>query len=74
MIRSSNGKDYDIYAAEFAKPGRPSVWYGTVQRVYRDGSDGPVIWGSDPTHYGTSRTALAKAKQAWKHLKAAGKV
>lgn len=74
MIRSSRGKDYDVYAAEFSTPRRQSVWYGTVQRVYKDGSDGPVIWGSDPTSYGTARTALAKAKQAWKQLKAAGRV
>ena len=74
MICSSRGKDYDVYAAEYSEPGRPSVWYGTIQRVRRDGSDGPVVWGSDPTYYRTSRTALAKAKQAWKQLKAAGKV
>jgi hypothetical protein len=74
MICSSRGKTYDVYAAEYSEPGRSSVWYGTIQRVKADGSDGPIVWGSDPTYYRTSRTALNKAKQEWKRLKAAGKI
>ena len=76
MIRSSNGKDYDVYAAPYDSPrsGVPTVWYGTIQMVKADGSDGPVVWGSDPTSYRTSRAALNKAKQAWKRLKADGKI
>lgn len=74
MIRSSKGKDYDVYAAEYAEPGRPSVWYGTVQRIKANGSDGPVVWGSDPKWYRTKAAAAKVARLAWKQLKAAGRV